>query len=481
MAKLKTLHRCVECGGETPRWVGRCPSCGSWNSLVEEVEAVFRAGAGPAGQRAAPNPPVLLADVDAGGSQPWPTGIGELDRVLGGGLVPGSVTVLTGEPGIGKSTLLLQALSGLGARGRRGLLVTAEEASQQVRIRAERLGLLPAAGTWIVSETALPGVLGAIDEVTPDVVVVDSIQTVFEPELGSAPGSVAQVKECAHQLVQMTKRAGVATVLVGHVTKDGTLAGPRVLEHVVDTVLSFEGERHHALRVLRAFKHRFGATGELGLFEMGDDGLHSVPDAGGLLLADRHPGAAGSVVLPAVEGHRPLLVEIQALVAQSELVQPRRSAQGLDAGRLALVLAVLARHVRLPLTRADVYVCAVGGVRVVEPAADLPLALALVSALTRTPLAADLVACGEVGLGGELRQVGRTDRRLAEAARLGFTRALVALSAPPGIEVLRAATLEEAVSLVGLRPKVVGLRPTLARPRSRSGPEGTDRASGPSR
>jgi DNA repair protein RadA/Sms len=452
MPKVRTVHRCTECGGAAPKWSGRCGACGAWNTLVEE----FDEPRAPAAARARFDRPLPIGDVDLDEWSARPTGVSELDRVLGGGLVPGSVTLVGGEPGIGKSTLLLQALASLSQRGVRCLLVSAEESKQQVRLRAERLGALHP-GLWLVSETSMPGVAAAIGEVIPDVVVLDSIQSVHDPELGSAPGSVAQVRECAHQLVRLAKERAMSTVLVGHVTKDGALAGPRVLEHVVDTVLSFEGDRHHALRLLRAAKHRFGPTGELGLFEMGDGGLAPVPDPSHLFLGDRsvHDGMAvpGSVVVSAMEGNRPLLVELQALVAPSPLPQPRRSAQGLDGGRLSLLIAVLERRVGLSLLGADVYASAVGGVRVTEPAADLALALALASALTGTPLPPGLVACGEVGLAGEVRQAAHTSRRLAEAARLGFTRAVVPASAPdppPGLDALRVATLGEAVSRLGL-------------------------------
>ncbi|MHB8669718.1 MAG: DNA repair protein RadA [Acidimicrobiales bacterium] len=474
MAQVRTGHRCGACGATAPRWAGRCPGCGEWNSLVAQARS-----SAPGGRSAAPGearsgggaPPVRLDDVDASSGAPRPTTIAELDRVLGGGLVPGSVTLLGGEPGIGKSTLLLQALAGLAADGARCLLVTAEESLPQVRRRAERLGLCGsgravdapgadrAAGVrgegrsgelWLVPETSLADIVETVGRLTPDHLVVDSIQTVSDGALGSGPGSVAQVRECAHRLVQLAKEQGMATLLVGHVTKDGGLAGPRVLEHVVDTVLSFEGERHHALRMLRALKHRFGPTGELGLFEMGERGLACVPDAGGRFLADRRPGAAGSIVAPLMEGRRPLLVEIQALVAPSGLVQPRRSAQGLDGGRLSLILAVLERRTGLGLGSSDVYASAAGGVRVVEPAADLALALAVASSWSGVALPEDLVACAEVGLGGELRQVAQPVRRLTEAARLGFRRVITASTgpdAPPGITVLRADSLEEALEL----------------------------------
>lgn len=450
MAKVRTVYRCGECGVGAPRWVGRCPSCDEWNTLVEEVERP----SAPSERIAAAERPVSIADVDAEEWVARPTGVSELDRVLGGGLVPGSVTLLGGEPGIGKSTLLLQALSTLAATGARCLLVSAEESRQQVRMRAERLGALPAS-LWLVGETVLANVIDHIEQVAPDVCVIDSIQTLHDSELGSVPGSVTQVRECARQLVQVSKSRGLATVLVGHVTKEGALAGPRVLEHVVDTVLSFEGERHHALRLLRALKHRFGPTSELGLFEMVDAGLVGLPDAGAMFLADRRAGVPGSVVVPTIEGHRPLLVEVQALVGPAAVPNmPRRSAQGLDAGRLALLLAVLDRRAQLPLGACDVYASAVGGVRVVEPGADLPLALALASAHTDVALPDDLVACGEVGLGGELRQVSQTPRRLAEAARLGFAQAIVPESAPDpprGITVHRAGTLTDALAALQLR------------------------------
>lgn len=449
MARLRTIHRCTECGGTAPRWAGRCPGCAAWNTLVEEVEDAAprpHAVAGGAGR------PVLVGDVEMGQWRTRPTGIGELDRVLGGGLVPGSATLVGGEPGIGKSTLLLQAATAMAARGARCLMVSAEESNQQVRLRAERLGAF-SDSLWLVAETSLPGVVVAIDEVKPDVLVVDSIQTVFDPQIGSAPGSVVQVRECAQQFVRMAKQRGLAILLVGHVTKDGSLAGPRVLEHVVDTVLSFEGERHHSLRMLRAAKHRFGPTGELGLFEMAGTGLVEVPDPGSLFLGDRSLGAPGSIVLPAMEGQRPLLVEVQALITKSELTMPRRSAQGLDGGRLSLVIAVLAERVGLGFAHFDVYTSTVGGVRVLEPAADLAVALALASIATKRALPSDLVVCGEVGLAGELRQVAHIDRRLAEAARLGFQRAIVAASAPAGpagLEVIRVASLAEVVQFLGL-------------------------------
>lgn len=455
VARVRTIFRCGECGGSSPQWVGRCPVCAAWNALTEEVEgpraptsslgSVFDDAYPP--ERALP-----VTEIDVTTCIHRPTGVGELDRVLGGGLVPGSVTLVGGEPGIGKSTLLLQVTAALAGEGARCLMVSAEESAQQVRMRAQRLGTL-SANLFLLAETVLSRITAAVEEVDPEFLVVDSIQTVHDPDLGSGAGSVTQVRECAAALTTLAKRRGLACLLVGHVTKDGDLAGPRVLEHLVDTVLSFEGERHHALRLLRARKNRFGPTTELGLFEMVEDGLAGVPDAGALFLSDRRPGVPGSVVVPTLDGRRPLLVELQALVTQTTLAMPRRSAQGLDAGRLAMLVAVLHERAGIKLAGSDVYALAAGGVRVNEPAADLGLSLALTSSVLQRPVASDLVACGEVGLGGEVRQVGQMDRRLAEAARLGFRRAIVPASAPeppPGISVLRVSTLIEAMASAGL-------------------------------
>jgi DNA repair protein RadA/Sms len=376
--------------------------------------------------------------------------MGELDRVLGDGVVPGSVTLLGGEPGIGKSTLLLQLLASWPGRT---LYVSAEESAQQVRLRAERLGAL-SPDLWLLAETAMPHIVAAIDEVRPSLVVIDSIQTVAEPELGSAPGSIVQVRGCAARLVHEAKTRGLPIVMVGHVTKDGALAGPRMLEHIVDVVLSFEGDRHHSLRLLRAVKNRYGPTTELGLFEMVGDGLVGVPDASKLFLTDRRAGVAGSAVLPTLEGHRPLLVEVQALTsATTSGAPPRRSAQGIDPGRLALLLAVLDRRAHVTTSTTEVYASAVGGVRLAEPGADLALCLAIVSAITGRPLPADLVVFGEVGLAGEVRQVPHAPRRLSEAARLGFRRAIVPANSPNGVDgiaLVRVATVAEALSAAGV-------------------------------
>jgi DNA repair protein RadA/Sms len=430
--------------------MGQCPGCEAWGTLIEELDAPTNA---PVISMLTPAiPPRPIGEVDPTEFEPRPTGVPELDRVLGGGLVPGSVTLLGGEPGIGKSTLVLQASAEVAAQGRTVLYLSGEESPQQVRLRAERLGALHPK-LFLAAETSLPHVVGAIEATSPDLVIVDSVQTLVSPDLSSAPGSVAQVRECSHRLVQEAKRRGCAVVLVGHVTKDGALAGPRVLEHLVDTVLAFDGDRHHALRLLRVVKHRFGATDDLGLFEMTGTGLKGVPDPSSMFLADRRVGIAGSAVVPTMEGSRPLLVEVQILAAKSVIPSPRRSATGVDTGRLGLLLAVLTQRVGIPLHDVDIYALAVGGVKLVEPGSDLGLALAVVSSLTGMPLPHDLVACGEVGLGGELRQVAHMPRRLAEAARIGFKRAIVPFSAPKppeGIEVIRVGTLTDAVDRLGL-------------------------------
>ncbi|MBQ90817.1 MAG: DNA repair protein RadA [Acidimicrobiaceae bacterium] len=442
----RTDFACTACGATQPTWAGRCPGCGEWNTL-EEVVGRAMASAAVATTEAVP-----LADVPAGSAVPAPTGCSELDRALGGGLVPGSVTLLGGEPGIGKSTLTLQVAAGRARAGGRALLVSAEESAAQVRRRAERLGVLED-GLWLAGDADLGSILAHLDRLSPDLLVVDSIQTVHDPDVTGAPGSVAQVRACAHRLVVEAKRRGTTVLLVGHVTKEGSLAGPKVLEHVVDTVADLVGDRHHALRLLRVAKHRFGPTDELGLFAMEVGGLAPVEDPGRLFLADRAVEASGSAVLPAMEGRRPLLVELQALVVRATTPHPRRSSQGVDPRRLALLLAVLDRRAGLELGALDVYVTAVGGVQVTEPGADLPLALAVASALTGRRLGADSVACGEIGLGGEVRQVAHLERRLQEAHRLGFRRAVLPQSAPAGpdgLEVVRVRTLAEAVAATGL-------------------------------
>ncbi len=445
MATGRVAHRCSSCGTPSATWVGRCPSCDEWGTVV--------AGAPKAQGRAAPlgAAVALRAEVDEAQPACRATGVGELDRVLGGGLVADSVTLVGGEPGVGKSTLILQAVAGLAERGARVLYVSAEESVAQVRGRAHRLGLA-GDGVSVVADRSVDDIVGQIDAVDAEVVVVDSIQTVHHPAHPSVPGSPVQVRECAQALVTEAKRRPVTVVLVGHVTKDGSLAGPRHLEHVVDTVVSVEGDRHHGLRLVRAVKHRFGTTAELGVLEMTGQGLVGVSDPSALFLADRRRGVTGSVVAPVLDGRRPLLVEVQALVAPSTLAQPRRTAQGLDGGRLSLLLAVLARRAGVRVGDADVYAAVAGGAKVAEPAVDLAVALAVVSSQLDAVAPDDAVAIGEIGLGGEIRGVAQVEQRLVEAQRHGFGRALVPPSAPdgpPGFAVTRVATLGEALAAAG--------------------------------
>src|SRR4051794_6292747 len=420
MARAASLHVCSQCGHSSPKWFGQCPGCGEWNTLVEEAPPPA-AGANGARYRARPRQPVLLSDVRAPAVERLATGIGELDRVLGGGLVPGSLVLLGGAPGIGKSTLTAMALGRLSAAGHRTLYVTGEESAAQVKLRAQRLSE-DALSVPIVAETALAPVLATLEADPPDVCVIDSVQTLHSAELSGAPGSVGQVREVADRIAEVAKRRDVAVVLVGHVTKEGALAGPRVLEHLVDCVLQFEGERERTYRTLRALKNRFGSTNDAGVFEMRGEGLVEVLDASARFVAAA-TRAPGSAVLAAMEGSRPLLVEVQALVSPSELVPPRRVCAGIDRNRLAVVLAVLARHGGVALGAADVFVNVVGGVRVDEPGADLAIALAVASAARGTAVGADAAAesppaCfGELGLTGEVRPVAHAECRLAEAAR----------------------------------------------------------------
>jgi DNA repair protein RadA/Sms len=424
MARSATIFTCSACGHASPKWHGRCPGCGEWNTLVEERAAAKAPGGGGRRRAAAPRP-TLLRDVQAPAVERLRTGIGELDRVLGGGVVPGSLVLLGGSPGIGKSTLTSMALGNLAAAGHDVLYVSGEESAAQVRLRAERLGE-NALAVPIVAETDLDAVLGTIEQERPAVCVVDSVQVLYDPALSGSPGSVGQVREVAGRLMRLAKERGSAVVLVGHVTKEGALAGPRVLEHLVDCVLSFEGERERTYRTLRALKNRFGSTNEVGVFEMRDNGLAEVADASARFVSEATSGP-GSVVLCAMEGSRPLLVEVQALVAPTELVPPRRVANGVDRNRLALVLAVLARHGGLSLGSSDVFVSVAGGVRVDEPGADLAVALALASAARGAPLAEQgrpLAAFGELGLTGELRHAPHAERRLAEARKFGLGRVM---------------------------------------------------------
>jgi DNA repair protein RadA/Sms len=422
LAKVTVQFTCSECGTTSGRWLGKCPGCGAFGTLVEELHgSASEAGA------ARPSAPVRIADVSAEEADRISTGVSELDRVLGGGLVPASLVLVGGEPGVGKSTLLLTALGAISRSGRRALLVTGEESSAQVALRAARLG--GAENVEILAETELDTVCATLDAERPDVCVIDSVQTLHASELGSAPGSVAQVREAAGRLLRVAKEAGVATVLVGHVTKDGAVAGPRVLEHLVDCVLQFEGDRYHEHRVLRATKNRFGSTNELGVFEMTAAGLVGVPDPS-QLFGVTHPGEVGAAVACALEGTRPILLEVQALVAPTDLAMPRRVGTGVDPKRLAMIVAVLGRHAGVPLASADVFVNVAGGVRIDEPGADLAVALAIASAARGAPLREGVAAFGEIGLTGRLRPASQAERRLEECGKLGIG----AVIAPAGTQ-----------------------------------------------
>jgi DNA repair protein RadA/Sms len=449
MAKPKTHYVCSECGGTSAKWQGKCPSCGGWNTLEETVAAVAGTAAGHRYAPLAASAPVRkLADIEAREVPRFSTGIDEFDRVLGGGMVAGAVILIGGDPGIGKSTLLLQALAALSAQ-RKVLYVTGEESGDQVALRARRLGL-ETSGVDLLPEIRLEAIQSALAENEPDVAVIDSIQTLYSEQLTSAPGSVAQVRECAAQLTRTAKQTGVTIVMIGHVTKEGALAGPRVLEHIVDTVLYFEGDTHSSFRLVRAFKNRFGAVNELGVFAMTDRGLKGVPNPSALFLSQHQQQVAGSCVMVTQEGTRPLLVEIQALVDNAQVPNPRRLSVGLEGNRLAMLLAVLNRHAGVTAHDQDVFVNAVGGVRITEPAADLPVLLAIVSSMRNRPLPRGLVAFGEIGLAGEIRPAPRGQERLREAAKLGFSVALIPKANAPrqpieGMEVWAVDRLDEAL------------------------------------
>jgi DNA repair protein RadA/Sms len=441
VTRTLAAYVCTACGHSAPKWLGRCPGCGEWNTLEQEaVRTPARNG------RPRPAAVARLADIDTAEGARMPTGIGELDRVLGGGLVPGSLVLIGGEPGVGKSSLLLQALAAASGRGLKMLLVSGEESPAQVRMRAQRLAA--ADGVGILAETDLDVVVETIAAELPDVCVIDSVQTLHAADIGSAAGSVAQVREAADRLLRLAKSRGVAIVLVGHVTKDGAVAGPRVLEHLVDAVLQFEGDRYRHLRVLRAVKNRFGSTDEIGIFEMTGAGLVPVADPSSALAEDGSAGP-GAVLLPAIEGTRPILLEVQALVAASDLAMPRRQATGFDRNRLSMIAAVLGRHAGIALGSSDVFVNVAGGVRVDEPAADLAVALAIVSSHRGRAPGERLACFGEIGLTGRLRPVGHAGPRLAEAAKLGVTDVVApaGTSGPASLTIRCADTLEAAIGL----------------------------------
>ncbi|MBK6553498.1 MAG: DNA repair protein RadA [Rhodocyclaceae bacterium] len=449
MAKAKSVYTCTECGASSPKWQGQCPGCGQWNTLVETVAEAAAAGGNRYASLAGGGQLQDLAAIRPREEPRLAVGIEEFDRVLGGGLVAGGVVLIGGDPGIGKSTLLLQALSRLAEAGQPVLYVSGEESAEQVALRARRLQL-ETKGLRLLPEIGLEKILAALRKEKPLVAVIDSIQTLYSEALQSAPGSVAQVRECAAQLTRLAKQSGICVILVGHVTKEGALAGPRVLEHIVDTVLYFEGDTHSSFRLIRAFKNRFGAVNELGVFAMTDKGLRGVSNPSALFLSQHAQEVSGSCVLVTQEGTRPLLVEIQALVDTAHSPSPRRLTVGLDAQRLAMLLAVLHRHAGIVCFDQDVFVNAVGGVRIQEPAADLAVLLAIVSSLNNRPLPAKLVAFGEIGLAGEIRPAPRGQERLKEAAKLGFTHALVPKANAPkqpikGIEVIALERVEQAI------------------------------------
>ncbi|MFZ1447163.1 MAG: DNA repair protein RadA [Candidatus Dechloromonas phosphoritropha] len=446
MAKSKSIYSCTECGATSPKWQGQCPGCAEWNTLVESVAE--KASGHRFESLALGARPVYLSQIEARETERIATGIGEFDRALGGGLVAGGVVLIGGDPGIGKSTLLLQALSLLAATNK-VLYVSGEESAEQVALRARRLGLETRA-LPLMAEINLERILATLQAEQPQVAVIDSIQTLWSDQLSSAPGSVAQVRECAAQLTRLAKQSGITIILVGHVTKDGALAGPRVLEHIVDTVLYFEGDTHSSFRLVRAVKNRFGAVNELGVFAMTDKGLKGVNNPSALFLSQHGQDVAGSCVMVTQEGTRPLLVEIQALVDAAH-GNPRRLTVGLDAQRLAMLLAVLHRHAGIVCFDQDVFVNAVGGVKIGEPAADLAVLLSITSSLKNKPLPAKLIVFGEVGLAGEIRPAPRGQERLKEAAKLGFTRALIPEANRPkqaiaGMEVIAVRRVEEAVA-----------------------------------
>jgi DNA repair protein RadA/Sms len=443
MAKARTVYVCNECGGASPKWVGQCPDCGRWNTLEESREAPQPRAVGWAGEA-----PRLVSEVEAEAEARWPTGIGELDRVLGGGLVAGSATLIGGDPGIGKSTLLLQAAVRL-AGSLPALYVTGEESLRQVGMRARRIGM-EGGNLKLLAETNIERILLQADQVRPRVLVVDSIQTMHTDALQSAPGAVAQLRESSARLVRYAKQGGPAVFLVGHVTKDGSIAGPRVLEHIVDTVLYFESDLGSRFRIIRAVKNRFGAANEIGVFAMTGQGLREVSNPSSIFLSGHDGSVAGSAIMVAREGSRPLLVEVQALVDESHGGHPRRVSVGLDANRLALLLAVMHRHAGIAMYDQDVFINVVGGVRIVETAADLPMLLAALGSLRDHPLPSGLVSFGEVGLAGEIRPVPYGEERLREAAKHGFTRAIVPAANAPrgrieGLEVVSVKRLGQAI------------------------------------
>ena len=450
MAKAKTVFYCTNCGNETPRWQGKCPACGAWNTIEEHIEkpaiSGSKAKSAPIGQSRHPQ---RLQEIPIDGEIRFSTGMGELDRVLGGGAVAGSLVLVSGAPGIGKSTLLLQICSSLCA-GRKVLYVSGEESERQIKLRAERLGVSPET-LFILSETRLSDILEAVAETKPDILIVDSIQTLYNEENESSPGSISQVKDCTMSMMQLSKSNGITVFVVGHINKDGNIAGPKVLEHMVDCVLYFEGDPNSSYRLLRAAKNRFGSTNEIGVFEMRDAGLVEVPNPSQMLLAGRPENASGTCVSCVMEGTRPVLAEVQALVAKTTLTVPRRASDGFDFNRAVLMLAVMEKRAGMKMSMFDAYINVIGGLRLDEPGADLPIVLALASSYRDQCIPDDLVAIGEVGMTGEIRSVSHMNQRLAEISRLGFKKCMIPrsgsekLDIPEGMAVYRVRNIREAI------------------------------------
>jgi len=452
MAKEKTYFSCQVCGAQSPKWMGKCPDCGGWNTMVEEREVPSR-GVAASYVDSSQSRPTPIGDIKGEGEHRFSVGIGELDRALGGGLVKGSVVLVGGDPGIGKSTLMLQAMEEVARQGGRVLYVSGEESARQIKLRGERLGA-SSENLLVLAENSLEDILRHASEVQPDAMVVDSIQTLYTPAISSAPGSISQVREGAGQLVLYAKKSGTPVFIVGHVTKDGSIAGPRVLEHMVDTVLYFEGDRGHAFRILRAVKNRYGSTNEIGVFEMKGAGLREVKNPSEIFLAERRSDVTGSVVVSTVEGTRPIMAELQALVTPTSFGNPRRTTIGVDYGRFTLLLAVLEKRVGLHLMGQDVYVNVVGGLKVEEPSVDLGLIAAVASAFKDMPIPSSTVVMGEVGLGGEVRAITQAEMRVSEAAKLGFDKCVMpkaSLSKLPkikGIQLIGVEQVDEALEVL---------------------------------
>lgn len=451
MAKTNTVFSCQTCGYQAPKWLGRCPDCGAWNSFVEEVfqkERSIKKGL----ELLKPQSPVPICDIEVADEHRVQVGITEFDRVLGGGIAKGSLILIGGDPGIGKSTLLLQAMEMVASQGLPVLYVSGEESARQTRMRAERLGV-KAKNLFVAAETSLETILEEVKKLRPTLLVIDSIQTIFTTEIDSAPGSISQVRECAGRLMQLSKGTGVSTFLIGHVTKEGAIAGPRLLEHMVDTVIYFEGERGHAYRILRAVKNRYGSTNEIGVFEMTDSGLKEVSNPSEIFLAERPLNASGSTVVTSLEGTRPILVELQALVSPTNFAVPRRTTIGVDHNRVSLLVAVLEKKVGLNLIGQDIFVNVAGGVKIDEPAVDLGIITAVASSFLDKPVDPKTVIIGEIGLTGEIRGVAQAELRVGEAAKLGFTRCILPSGNKlsqriDGIEIVPVGTVREAMEVM---------------------------------